>query len=297
MLPPPVGSRSKVERKARGALWKVAKRTRATVTTKTKQGTFQVSTRDRRIGYELFVFGEFELKLMHDVFGLLERIGKRPRGTLVDIGANMGITSVGILEAGLMTRSIAIEPAPGNLELLRRNVQLNGLADRISILPVAISDEAGTVAMELSDDNLGDHRVRMNALASGEYSEAKRATVSVPRRRLDDVMDELPPGEVDRIDLAWIDTQGHEGYVFAGGPRFFARGLPTLCEVWPYALERAGTAPNVFCERAAAFWDSYWMERQGGYVRYPIAALGSLIDELAQMGHHFGSTNVVFTKS
>ncbi len=43
-------------------------------------------------------------------------------GVLLDIGANIGIISIGMLTQGEMDRAIAIEPDPFNVELLRRNI-------------------------------------------------------------------------------------------------------------------------------------------------------------------------------
>lgn len=45
---------------------------------------------------------------------------------------------------------------------------------------------------------------------------------------------------LDEIGFAWIDTQGHEGHVLAGGKAFLAASIPFVAEFWPYGLDRSG---------------------------------------------------------
>jgi FkbM family methyltransferase len=62
----------------------------------------------------------------------------RPGMSVVDIGANVGQMTLEMAElVGPSGRVIAIEPAPGNLTLLRRHVRANGFNDRVEIVPVA----------------------------------------------------------------------------------------------------------------------------------------------------------------
>ena len=46
--------------------------------------------------------------------------------------------------------------------------------------------------------------------------------------------------DLDTVGLVWIDAQGHEGHVLGGALKILERGIPTLIEFWPYALQRAG---------------------------------------------------------
>ncbi|WP_189994850.1 FkbM family methyltransferase [Thalassobaculum fulvum] len=65
--------------------------------------------------------------------------GFRPDDVLLDIGANVGIYT--IAAAGLFgVRVAALEPYGPNLAVLRRNVAINRLADRVTVLPVAATD-------------------------------------------------------------------------------------------------------------------------------------------------------------
>lgn len=72
---------------------------------------------------------------------------------LWDVGANVGVYS---LYAGLMDKGIkvlAFEPSASNYFVLNRNIELNGLADRVQAFNVALnnSTQAGTLHMSSSD--------------------------------------------------------------------------------------------------------------------------------------------------
>lgn len=73
----------------------------------------------------------------------------------VDIGANVGLFSLFVAaRAGPAARILAIEPEPGNLCRLGFNIAANpGIP--IKVIPKALSDEAGSVAVELDRRDRG----------------------------------------------------------------------------------------------------------------------------------------------
>ncbi len=287
--------------KLRKSRWSLLAKTRRTVTIPTRQGLLTVACADQVIGSRLYCDREFELDLMLRAFAHLRQTGKMPpkgKGTILDIGANMGVISVGMLYLGELERGIAIEPDPTNFALLEKNIAQNGFAGRMVCLQGAASDQAGEVPFEMSESNYGDHRVRIRAGESDNsgadlYGEDKRQVVCVRAARLDDLLSQVYEDWTDEIKLIWIDTQGHEGHVFRGGENLFARGIPVVAEIWPYGLERAGTSPEDFCRVAARFWSHYWVWRRAKFVRYPIETLDIFMDELGTVGDH---DNVIFTR-
>lgn len=209
-----------------------------------------VSTRDQSVGRVVFMGRVPDGDLLGDYLSLIESELGRPavKGTtFLEIGANIGTTTLPVALQHDARLCIALEPAPGNLDLLRANLAANGVApDRVRVLPVAASDRPGTVEFELSSSNSGDNRVRSqnkdgdkHAAGGPElYGEAQRPVITVPTVRVDDVLAEqdVDPGDVG---LVWIDTQGHEGQVLAGAPRLLASAAPVIMEYWPYGLRRA----------------------------------------------------------
>src|SRR3984893_11272152 len=129
------------------------------------------------------------------------------RFTFVDIGANVGLFSLFVASrAGQQARIFAIEPEPGNLRRLEFNIRANPGVP-ITIIPRALSDEAGVVAVELDRRDRGGTRTR-------KIDQAGESTgmVRVPSQTLLDVL----AGEgVDAVDALKIDVEGLEDVILA----------------------------------------------------------------------------------
>lgn len=282
--------------------WEINRKFRKSLTVSTKQGTFTVLLgADESIGASLYCRGQYELELMSNVMAFLRSAQKCPpkgRGTIIDVGANIGVISIGVLHAGELERAIAIEPEPQNFSLLQRNVILNGLKDRVICLPIAASHQKGEVLFELSDTNFGDHRVRpnvhrVNSDSAELFHESRRSVITVQSDQLDKLLWDLPKSFTDNIALVWIDVQGYEGYVFMGARNLLSKGVPVVSEIWPYGIKRSGMSQEQFCEITRSIWTNYWVRRRGKFVRYPISTLDIFFDEL---GYDGGFDNVIFTQ-
>jgi FkbM family methyltransferase len=67
----------------------------------------------------------------------------RPGDVCVDVGANVGVYVLQFAHwSGETGRVVAFEPNPGARTALRRHVQLNGLADRVTIVAAAVGAQA-----------------------------------------------------------------------------------------------------------------------------------------------------------
>lgn len=122
-----------------------------------------------------------------------------------DVGANIGTFSLVAAAAGV--RAVhAYEPAPRAREWLARNTALNGLADRVDIHPVAVSDVDGWVGFTEGLD-IANH---VTGQAAPDDSQAVRCV------RLDSVIDGSTPFFLK------IDVEGHELEVLAGADALLA---------------------------------------------------------------------------
>jgi FkbM family methyltransferase len=160
--------------------------------------------------------------------------------TVLEVGANIGTETVSFLLHHGIKRVVAMEPDAENVRFLRANLALNGVQDRVTIHEMALSNADGMVVLERSEDNWGDHRVRIaESFGPDHHDEGLRTTSEVPARRLDSLVD---AGEIDldEIDLVWVDAQGHEGHILDGAERIAAAGIPIVAEYWPYGLRRVG---------------------------------------------------------
>ena len=77
----------------------------------------------------------------------------RPEDTFVDIGANIG--SYSVLSAGVVgCHTLAIEPVPSTFQLLRQNVGLNRLDERVELHNVGVGSAEGTLRFTESLDTV-----------------------------------------------------------------------------------------------------------------------------------------------
>lgn len=290
----------RARRELREAMWEVHGRVGREVSVETDQGTFVLPPNPKDpIGRHLYLYRAYELDFVTRALALLRdsgRCGPAGTGTILDVGANNGVISVGMLHRQEFARAVAIEPEPGNFAHLERNVAGNGLSERFVCRQVAAADEPGEITVELSETNAGDHRSRPRApreIDAGveRFDESQRSTISVRAERIDDLLAGLPEPFSD-IALVWIDVQGFEPHAFRGGRSLIQRGVPVVSEFWPYGMRRAGVEQAAFCELAGQFWSDYWVLRRRGFVRYPIVALDRLYEELGFDGDF---ESVIFT--
>jgi FkbM family methyltransferase len=139
------------------------------------------------------------------------------RFTFVDIGANVGLFSLFVASrAGQEARILAIEPEPGNLRRLEFNVRANPGVP-ITVIPKALSDEAGIVAVELDRRDRGGTRTKKIG-----REDTPTETVRVPSQTLLDI---LADEGIDAVDALKIDVEGFEDVILAP---FFRAAPPRL---------------------------------------------------------------------
>ncbi|MFT4177982.1 MAG: FkbM family methyltransferase [Thermomonas sp.] len=183
---------------------------------------YVVSTQDKVIGRELFLHGEFDFQKLVIALEILRREGRPTPRHLIDVGANIGSIVIPALTRGLMQTGTAIEPHPENLRLLRANLALNGVEDRVRVLAQAVGEEAtATLFLQESMTNSGNHSVA-------------DAGLPTPSTRLDDVESPRPDA------LLWMDIEGYEGHALQGATQLLASGMPVVCEFNPLYLHQTG---------------------------------------------------------
>ena len=208
------------------------------------EARYFVGTRDRGLSRAVFAQGSYEQDVMAQTLALAERhVGRDPllEGRIfVDIGANIGTSTVPALTVFGAASAVSIEPDLDNYKLLRCNLIANDVEDRTWTVRAALSDTSGSGVLELGGESWGDHRVRIRSdVPDGLFRESTRPTVTVPLTRFDDLVRELPI-DLDRVGMVWMDVQGHEGHVLAGASSLLSSDIPVAIEYWPYGLERAG---------------------------------------------------------
>ena len=221
-------------------LWRAEELT-AIVAVDTEAGCFLLATSDENITPSLFLKrsrGEF--RTLRRTMSVLGELGLAPAGgTLVDVGANIGTTTVSGLRQHGFERAVACEPEPRNVLLLELNIVANDLRERAAVCPVAVGDAGGDIELLVADRYFGLHEVRPRGRPRPKWPRSGHHVVSVPQSTLD-ALEREGTFDAGSVSLLWIDVQGHEGHVLRGAERLTERGVPVVLELYPAALSRHG---------------------------------------------------------
>jgi len=183
-----------------------------------------------------------------DTEGIAHRLGARRRlplaeiletrelalgRAMIDIGANVGTTSIPRALLGDFNWVYAIEPDPLNYACLVRNIVSNGVRGLVLPDRVAIGDMNGEMTMRVRRS--GTHHLVTHA---ERVSEGERMVV--PCLTLDSWVDRIG---IDLSDVGFIksDTQGWDARVLSGAERVLGqRHIAWQIEFSAAMLERSG---------------------------------------------------------
>jgi FkbM family methyltransferase len=185
-----------------------------------------------------------------DTEGIAHRLGARRRlplaeiletrelavgRAMIDVGANVGTTSIPRALLGDFNWVYAIEPDPLNYACLVRNIVSNGVRGLVLPDRVAIGDMNGEMTMHVRRSGTHHLVTRAEHISEGER-------MVVPCLTLDTWVDQMG---IDLSDVGFIksDTQGWDARVLTGAPRVLAqRHIAWQIEFSPAMLERSGTS-------------------------------------------------------
>jgi FkbM family methyltransferase len=228
----------------------------------TDDGRFVVSTRSRGMGNHLFSKrGRPEFRVLSRAVTVVEALSGDDAlaGRLfVDVGANIGTSTVCALVSHGFGSAVCCEPEEENYRLLRANLALNEL-EQVRALRVAVSNRdghgdlvvtggpSGKTWIALDPEQIRDAEARRAARVAEDPSIELREMTVVPDVELV-TLDQLTTTGVIDIDLAgmlWIDAEGHEGHILDGAGSLVDVGLPIVLEFDPEVLERRGDSGMV----------------------------------------------------
>ncbi len=186
-----------------------------------------------------------------------------PAGAVAyDVGANIGYVSLLLARAvGERGRVFAFEALPANVERLRRNLDLNDLSARVTVVAAAVTQAAGPVRFLVHASG---------GMGKAEGSAGRREEVYLSEITVDGLsLDEFvyaqgnPPPQVVKLDI-----EGGEVLALPGMRRVLTEGRPLVL----MELHGPESARAAWEALTAAGYRICWMKR--GYP--PVASLEAL---------------------
>jgi FkbM family methyltransferase len=259
---------------------------------------FLVKTEDKHIGRSLFSKrGRGELSVLSRAVAAIEGLlgpSAIAERCLVDVGANIGTTTVPALLSHGFDTAVAIEPEPENVRVLRLNVLLNDLEARVKVLPVAASNEVGRSELVVNRSRGGKHWIATESIKLGRKQRAEDGVLEVDTVTLDHLV-ESGVIEPDRTGLVWMDAEAHEGHILEGASSLLAGGTPLVVEWNPLILDRMGDRGKL--ERAVA---SEYTHFAGMHRNHDVSEPGfplQTVDELPAYAERFLDRSTGLTKT
>jgi FkbM family methyltransferase len=145
--------------------------------------------------------------------------------------AHVGTTAITAVRRFGFQSAVAFEPEEANFRLLRANLSINGLEDRVRTFNIAVSNRVGSAQLKLRPSIGSKHRLISDAEAEGQR------TVVVPLTTLDRAVAEGGV-KANRASLLWLDVEGHELETLQGAQRLRAHSVPIVMEFIPRTFER-----------------------------------------------------------
>lgn len=153
----------------------------------------------------------------------------RPGDVVADLGANLGLYSRFLVSGAGAARVLAFEPWIENTRMLRRNLELGSMIDRVEIHPIAVADEDGEFRFQV--DDIQSASGSLDRVRHGSPSEGREnlglpvREVTVPCRTLDSL---VSSGQIPQPDVLKIDVEGAETLVLRGARALLVNRRPRI---------------------------------------------------------------------
>ncbi len=188
----------------------------------------------------------YDLSEQHrKIYGTGER-GVHKGDVVLDCGANVGVYTREALESGAKL-VVAIEPAPENVEVLRRNFAPEIAAGRVIVYPKGVWDKDDVLKLQVDPKNSARDTFLGQIMGPGVHS------IDIPLTTIDKLVAEL---NLQRVDYIKMDIEGAEPNAVAGAARTIAQYHPRMA----LCLYHSADHPVVVPAAVARAYNGYKLE-------------------------------------
>lgn len=191
-------------------------------------------------------------------------------GNFLDVGGNIGMYAVRIARTSPGSCKVYVaEPVPANQQRIILNMKRNQVSRKVFLLPVALSNAEGEIAITLREDfergsSTGNASIAISNEADGAFKK-----IYVPMARYDEVR---RSHEISHVYVMKIDIEGHEDLFFEGARTWIAEESPfivTEVNKW-YYQKRGTTIADALKRSLPAEYVPFAMQQRGSQVEFSI---------------------------
>ena len=176
------------------------------------------------ISKKLFIDKSFDYRILTKAIKLLGK--KNSKLTLINIGAHIGSTAIPAIKKNNFKNLIAFEPTKKNFKLLKANIFLNEIDDRVQAYNLAISNKKANLHLGTTKGNTGGNRILRNKQKNTEIVKS-------------DILDNYTYNLNKNNSLIFIDAEGHEPNIFLGAKKTIKKKIPIVFEFYPTLLDKS----------------------------------------------------------
>ncbi len=171
-------------------------------------------------------FSPKQLSALHSTrLNLLPQASLNEIEYVVDVGANEGLWSLGVLSVCQPKQLVVVEPTPNLQPVLKSRL---GHFPNVRILSVAAGSKPGTAKFHMATHSHGSSLLKPKAEMNNFYGHGYNIAqeILVPVETLDHILADLPA-----ISVLKIDVQGYESFVLEGSHETLKKTKYLILEV------------------------------------------------------------------
>jgi FkbM family methyltransferase len=160
--------------------------------------------------------GRLAAEMLANVYDLTSLTRRVAAPVVLDCGANVGFFTRFALQSGA-AHVVAFEPSPNNQTCLRRNLEKEIAAGKVTVIGKGVWDAEATLSFSTGNtNNPGGHHVALDGTGD----------IVVPVTAIDLACEQL---NLPRVDYIKLDVEGAEVRAIAGAKRVIRSSRPWLC--------------------------------------------------------------------